>query len=64
MINSSVKSSKLHSNVNSKLEEVIEFKLPIEESNRCLIKIVKNNSTPKLFPRKYNEIKNLICILF
>ena len=36
---------------------IIKFKLPIEESNRTLIKIKKNNITHKLFPRKYNEIK-------
>ena len=36
---------------------VIKFKLPVEESNRTLIKLKKNNKTPKLFPRKYNDIK-------
>jgi len=39
------------------LENILKFKLPIEESNRCLIKIVKEKSTNKLFPRKFNEIK-------
>lgn len=39
-------------------ENLIEFKLPIENSNRSLIKIVKKSSTPKLFPRKYTYIKN------
>ena len=39
------------------LESIIKFKLPIEESNRSLIKIRKNKSTNKLFPRKYNDIK-------
>lgn len=39
------------------LGNIIKFKLPIEESNRCLIKIIKEKSTSKLFPRKYNEIK-------
>lgn len=38
-------------------DDLITFKLPIEESNRSLIKIVKKNSTSKLFPRKYNDIK-------
>lgn len=38
-------------------DNIIEFKLPIEESNRSLIKICKKNSTPKIFPRKYNDIK-------
>lgn len=37
--------------------ELIKFKLPIEESNRTLIKILKNKTTLKLFPRKYIEIK-------
>ena len=36
---------------------IIKFKLPVEESNRTLIKLKKNNKTPKLFPRKYNDIK-------
>lgn len=39
-------------------DNIIEFKLIIEDSNRSLIKIVKNKSTPKMFPRKYKEIKN------
>lgn len=39
------------------LGNIIKFKLPIEESNRSLIKIIKEKSTSKLFPRKYNEIK-------
>ena len=36
---------------------IIKFKLPYEESNRTLIKIIKNQSTSKSFPRKYVEIK-------
>ena len=36
---------------------IVKFKLPIEESNRSLIKIIKEKSTSKLFPRKYNDIK-------
>lgn len=39
------------------LGNVVKFKLPIEESNRSLIKIKKEKSTSKLFPRKYSEIK-------
>ena len=39
------------------LDSIVKFKLPLEESNRSLIKIIKINSTPKLFPRKYSEIK-------
>lgn len=38
-------------------EDIIEFKLPIENSNRSLIKIRKEKTTSKLFPRKYNDIK-------
>lgn len=41
----------------SSQNELLKFKLPYEESNRTLIKIIKNESTPKLFPRKYTEIK-------
>lgn len=43
--------------LNCSKENVIEFKLPIENSNRSLIKIIKNNSCSKLFPREYNVIK-------
>ncbi len=43
--------------LNCTQNQIIEFKLIIENSNRSLIKIVKNNTTPKNFPRKYNEIK-------
>ena len=39
------------------LGKIVKFKLPIEESNRSLIKIIKEKSTSKLFPRKYSEIK-------
>ena len=48
--------------LNSTQINIKEFKLPIEESNRTLIKIIKNKTTSKLFPRKYNEIKrNPLC---
>lgn len=43
--------------LNSKIEKKIEFLLPIEESNRTIIKITKLKSTNKKFPRKYSEIK-------
>lgn len=43
--------------LNSKLEKVIEFKLPIEESNRNLVKITKISKTNNKYPRKYSEIK-------
>ncbi len=43
--------------LNCRLENILRFKLPIEDSNRCLIKIIKEKPTSKLFPRKYNDIK-------
>ena len=39
------------------LENIVKFILPIEKSNRSLIKISKKKSTSKLFPRKYGDIK-------
>ena len=43
--------------LNSKEERIEIFKLPIEKSNRTLIKIKKIKETSKIFPRKYKEIK-------
>ena len=43
--------------LNCSLGNIIKFKLPVEESNRSLIRIKKEQSTSKLFPRKYSEIK-------
>ena len=43
--------------LNCSIDSIIKFKLPIENSNRSLIKLIKIYSTPELFPRKYNEIK-------
>lgn len=43
--------------LNCSLKNIIKFRLPIENSNRSLIKIIKEKSTQKLFPRKYNDIK-------
>jgi len=40
-----------------KVENVIKFLLPYEESNRTLISVRKLSKTNKKFPRKYNEIK-------
>ena len=45
------------SRLNCKLDDKVSFKLPIEDSNRTLIKIIKVSGTPKIFPRKYSEIK-------
>lgn len=44
--------------LNMEEESKLEFDLPIENSRRTLIKIKKISHTPKLFPRKYNLIKN------
>lgn len=43
--------------LNSEIIEFIEFNLPLEESHRTLLKIRKNQSTDKKYPRKYSEIK-------
>ena len=37
--------------------DVISFQLPIENSNRNLIKFTKISKTPDIYPRKYTEIK-------
>lgn len=39
------------------IEQIEKFNLPMENSNRTIIKIIKNSKTNKIFPRKYNEIK-------
>ena len=43
--------------LNGKVVLIEEFRLPIEESVRTLIKIEKLNITPLKYPRKYSEIK-------
>ena len=43
--------------LNAKEEKIIKFKLPIEDSNRTLIRIRKTSSTSKIYPRKFIEIK-------
>ena len=48
--NSLIKLSSIQNNI-------IKFKLPREESHRTLIKVIKNKTTSKIFPRKYIEIK-------
>ncbi len=42
--------------LNVELIDKVEFKLPIEESNRTIIKFKKNKDNKK-YPRKYSEIK-------
>ena len=43
--------------LNSKIIKIEHFLLPVEESNRTILKIQKLSPTPKLFPRKYSVIK-------
>ena len=43
--------------LNSKIIKTERFLLPIENSNRTILKIQKMDKTSKLFPRKYSEIK-------
>ena len=43
--------------LNAKLKDIVEFKLPIENSNRTLIKIEKISKTPKQYPRRFDKIK-------
>jgi len=38
------------------IEEIINFNLPIEESERNIIKIKKDNNTPQEYPRRYDKI--------
>ena len=41
----------------SEICNICKFKLPIENSERTLYKIKKNNKTSNKYPRKYIEIK-------
>ena len=41
-----------------KIIKKISFKLPVEESNRTIIKFLKTKKTILKYPRKNNEIKN------
>lgn len=43
--------------LNSKVLEIIEFKLPNENSKRTLIKIQKQKSISSIYPRTYDKIK-------
>ncbi len=38
------------------IEEIVNFNLPIEESERNIIRIKKIRSTPKEYPRRYEKI--------
>lgn len=48
---------KMIETLNGKIEEIKEFKLPIEDSIRTIIKIKKIESTPKGYPRTYDKMK-------
>ena len=51
----------LNSSINkigAKNVEIVEFKLPKENSNRTLIVLTKDQKTAEKYPRKYSEIKN------
>jgi len=41
---------------NMKLEEIINFTLPQEESKRNIAKIKKEKITPECYPRRYDKI--------
>ena len=43
--------------LNSKINNITQFKLPFEESNRTLVDIVKISQTSLKYPRRYAEIK-------
>ena len=49
-------SNKMLNNLNLKLEEVINYTLPIESSSRTILKIKKQHKTPDIYPRNYNKI--------
>ena len=48
-------SNKMLNNLHLKLEEVINYTLPIESSSRTILKIKKQNKTPDVYPRSYNK---------
>ena len=43
--------------LNLKINNVLEFKLPFEESNRTLVDVIKVDKTLQKYPRRYAEIK-------
>ena len=48
-------------NINGKLDKIEKFNLPIENSNRTLIKIKKIGKTNNKYPRNYSIIKKEKC---
>lgn len=55
------KSDEILNILESKISELIEFKLPFENSIRTLVKIQKLAKTNVKYPRKYSEIKKNHC---
>lgn len=49
-------SNKTLNNLNLKLEEVINYTLPIESSSRTILIIKKQHKTPDIYTRNYNKI--------
>ena len=45
------------SKLNGKIENIYNFNLPFEFSQRNIIKIKKINKTPNIYPREYSKIK-------
>ena len=45
------------SKINGKIENIYNFNLPFELSQRNIIKIKKINKTPNIYPREYSKIK-------
>lgn len=43
--------------LNGKIDHLLEFTLPVENSHRSLLSIKKVSSSPTKYPRKYAEIK-------
>ena len=54
-------SKKILNKLESIVNDVLEFKLPVENSIRTLIKIQKIKKTNVKYPRKYGEIKRNPC---
>jgi 16S rRNA (guanine527-N7)-methyltransferase len=57
-IEEEIKNIKFLNNLNAKIEKIITFKLPIENSIRNLIKITKLKETKKIYPRNFDKIIN------
>lgn len=55
--NELIQSKNALNQLNCKIIQSESFKLPIEDSNRTILKIQKLKKTSERFPRKYSEIK-------